>query len=329
VLLKRFRVFKDAPSSADYLHSNFNVKKKEGWNILAGHKNIQENDVKKYIIPIDYRPFDKRYIFYEDKIIWRSVKKIMQHYVHGNNYGLMVCRQQKTNGFYHCLVHTNIVESSFVSNKTSEIGYSFPLYLYPEDNALDSAAQRSPNLNKTIVDEITAKTGLRFTGEKEDAENTFSPLDLLDYIYAVLYSNNYRTKYKEFLKIDFPRVPYPVNAERFYKLASIGSILRNLHLMENVSPAMDIASFPVAGSNEIDTARYKDSKVFINKSQYFLDVPPEAWNYYIGGYQPAQKWLKDRKGRVLSFDDIEHYRKIVFVLTKTIEIQQQIDEVLL
>jgi predicted helicase len=205
-------------------------------------------------------------------------------------------------------------------------GVVFPLYLYTDSGELDSAVQRQPNLNITIVEKIAKSIGLWFTAEKQDNENTFAPIDILDYIYAVLYSNNYRTKYKEFLKIDFPRVPYPENTEQFQKLVSIGSILRSLHLMENVSPAMDTADFLVLGTNEIETVNYKGEKVYVNKHQYFDHVPKDAWEYYIGGYQPAKKWLKDRKVRVLSFNDIELYQKIISVLKLTIALQVQLDE---
>ena len=151
-------------------------------------------------------------------------------------------------------------------------------------------------------------------------ENTFAPIDILDYIYAVLYSNSYRAKYKEFLKIDFPRIPYPENTEQFQKLVSIGSILCKLHLMENISPAMNLGDFPIAGTNEIEAVKYKEKKVYINKTQYFDSVPLEIWEYYIGSYRSAEKWLKDRKGRILSFDDIEHYQKVIAVLKTTIEL---------
>jgi predicted helicase len=224
----------------------------------------------------------------------------------------------------------------FITDKPVEFGIGgsfpgnsaplFPLYLYPDENALDGSETRQPNLNMDIVNEVSRLTGLAFTPEKDGAEDSFSPIDILDYIYAVLYSNNYRAKYKEFLKIDFPRVPYPQNAEEFQKLAAIGSMLRPLHLLKNVSPAMDAADFPIAGTNEVETVKYKEGKIHINKTQYFDSIPLETWEYYIGGYQPAQKWLKDRKGRVLSFEDIEHYQKIIAVLKMTIELQAQIDE---
>jgi hypothetical protein len=128
-------------------------------------------------------------------------------------------------------------------------------------------------------------------------EGNFFAIDLLDYIYAVLHSPAYREKYKEFLKIDFLRIPYPKNAEQFLRLAKLGGKLRKLHLLEGVEPEKGLADYLVAG------------KVYINDTQYFSNVPLEAWNFYIGGYQPAQKWLKDRKGRVLSYDDKLHYQR--------------------
>jgi predicted helicase len=203
--------------------------------------------------------------------------------------------------------------------------YIAPLYLYIEKGDLDKTEKRHPNLNNEIVQSIAQNIGLQFINEKTYDVKTFAPIDLLDYIYAVLHNPAYRTKYKELIKIDFPRIPYPANAEQFYRLAALGSVLRKLHLMEDVSPAYDKATFPVAGSNEIATLIYEKGKLFINKTQYFDSVPPVSWEFYIGGYQPAQKWLKDRKGRTLIFDEIEHYRKIITVLSLTADLQQQID----
>jgi predicted helicase len=326
-LINRFSQFKKSPAEKTLLHEKFNVNDKEGWDILKGWKNIQNQDDLSYFVKsIIYRPFDNRYIFYEDTLVWRTVTKIMRHFIISYNVGLMVCQQQKTDGFYHCLVHKYIVESSYVSNKTSEIGYSLPLYLYSEKVDLDETEKRRPNLNNEIVQTIAQKTGLLFTEEKTENDKAFAPIDILDYIYAVLHSPAYRTKYKELLKIDFPRIPYPASTEQFCRLASLGSVLRKLHLMEDVSPANDKATFPVAGSNEIAILKYEKGKVFINKTQYFDNVPLEAWDFYIGGYQPAQKWLKDRKGRMLIFDEIEHYRKIITVLALTADLQRQIDE---
>jgi predicted helicase len=169
---------------------------------------------------------------------------------------------------------------------------------------------------------------MRFTAEKEENADAFAPIDLLDYIYAVLYSNNYRAQYKEFLKIDFPRVPYPETKNTFQELAKYGAALRNLHVLENVEPIEDIAIYPLEGNNCIDKITYNNGKVSINTAQCFDNVPLEVWEYFIGGYQPAQKWLKDRKNRVLNYDDILHYQKIIAALKLTIEIQEHIDKII-
>ena len=144
----------------------------------------------------------------------------------------------------------------------------------------------------------------------------------------MLHSPSYRERYKEFLKIDFPRVPYPQDAGQFWQFVKLGSELRRLHLMDRVEPKENVATFPVADGNAVESFKYLNNKVFINDTQYFDNVPLEAWNFYIGGYQPAQKWLKDRKGRTLKFDDINHYRKIVTVLLETGNIMSKIDEII-
>jgi predicted helicase len=152
------------------------------------------------------------------------------------------------------------------------------------------------------------------------------PQDLFDYIYAVLHSPSYRERYKEFLKIDFPRIPYPTNWEKFRDLAEKGEELRHLHLMEDLPHSTGV-SFPVAGTLQVDCYRWEQDRVYINSEQYFEGVSESAWNFYIGGYQPAQKWLKDRKGMTLSFEDVKHYQRIIYVLQQTERIMQEIDEI--
>jgi predicted helicase len=310
------------------LSGNFDKSFQEKFNVndSGSYKLTKVIQGKKFdtncLKSILYRPLDFRYIYYQHGVTSRPAYIVMKH-LFNTNFAIISARQfQEDFGVF--------VTENLAGHKTCsayDINCIFPLYLYPDENSLDKEETRRPNLNPSIVQEIAGKTGLIFTGEKDDTENTFAPIDLLDYIYAVLYSNNYRTKYKEFLKIDFPRIPYPKNAEQFQKLVSIGSLLRSLHLMENVSPLMDLADFPIAGTNEIEAVNYKGEKVYINKTQYFENISPEIWGYYIGGYQPAEKWLKDRKGRRLSFEDIEHYQKIIAVLKMTMELQAQIDEI--
>jgi predicted helicase len=204
--------------------------------------------------------------------------------------------------------------------------YIFPLYLYPESDKLFADEKRKPNLNINIVNEIAQQIGLQYTEERKSTENTFAPIDILDYIYAVLHSPAYRKQYKEFLKIDFPHVPYPQDAAQFRTLAAFGAKLRQLHLLEGVEPSPNMATYPKEGSNEVEKPNYVNGKVWINNVQYFEHVPPEAWEFYIGGYQPAQKWLKDRKKRQLGYEDIRHYQKIIKVLWETSKIQQELQK---
>ena len=190
-----------------------------------------------------------------------------------------------------------------------------------------------PNLDKNIVQTIAAGLGLRFTHEVEADPNAFAPIDLLDYIYAVLHAPAYRARYKEFLKIDFPRVPYPTDKKQFRKLAALGAELRGLHLLESPTLNTLITGYPETGDNtvakpifEITDPQNRLGKVRINQTQYFSDVPETAWTFHIGGYQPAQKWLKDRKGRTLNHEDIIHYQKIIIALLETERLMGEIEK---
>ena len=194
-----------------------------------------------------------------------------------------------------------------------------------------AAERRQPNLSPAFVEAIAAKLGLRFVADYGgDLKTTFGPDDVFHYIYAVLHSPTYRERYAEFLKIDFPRVPLTSDRKLFAALAKKGSELVGLHLME--SPALDqvVAKFLVSDSNEVEKVRYSDAdkRVYINKTQYFEGVEPDVWEFFLGGYQVCEKWLKDRKGRKLSFVDVEHYQKIVVAIKETIRLMAEIDAVI-
>jgi predicted helicase len=246
----------------------------------------------------------------------------MQHFLKFDNLGLIAARQitEDFDIYITKCIAGHKTCSAYDKNNV------FPLYLCPEKDTLNQDEKRRPNLNMKVVNELAEKINLRFTEEKEETADTFAPIDILDYIYAVLHSPSYREKYREFLKIDFPRVPYPVSAASFRTLSGLGASLRKIHLLEGVENSSTLAAYPIDGTNQIDTLTYQDEKVWINKKQHFDAVPPEVWNFYIGGYQPAQKWLKDRKNRTLNYDDIQHYQKIVTALQLTIDLQVQIDE---
>jgi predicted helicase len=193
---------------------------------------------------------------------------------------------------------------------------------------------RKPNLNKKTVAQLSQKLGLVFTVEKTKKKGTFAPIDILDYIYAVLHSPNYREKYKEFLKIDFPRVPYPADSTTFWKLVNLGNQIRQIHLLESDVVDKFITSYPVEGKNEVEQRpnfaldkKTQLGKVYINETQYFDNVPLTAWEFHIGGYQPAQKWLKDRRNRELTFEEINHYQKIIVALSETDKLMKKIDTI--
>jgi predicted helicase len=281
-------------------------------DVLVDFKPFDKNN-QTYL----YRPFDVRFINYDLKKVVRHRYQVMQHFLKGENVGLIISRQ--------CVSDWRYI---FVANKISDINYIatagqygagnvFPLYLYQETFG---KTEKVLNLNESIVKEMAAKIGVEKVNE----------IQIFDYIYAVLHSPAYREKYKEFLKIDFPRIPYPENVEEFGRLTAIGERLRKLHLMEDVEPQNDIANFPIQGTNEIENPfteksnDYRDNKVWINGVQYFDNIPQAAWEFYIGGYQPAQKWLKDRKGRKLEYNDVRHYQKIIAVLCETERIMAEI-----
>lgn len=256
-----------------------------------------------------YRPFDRRFLYYDQSITSRSAYKVMQHMIKDGNLSLLVTRQLSTTKYRHVFVTDVICDRDPLSVATRERTQVFPLYLYSDDGS------KTPNLKQEIVDKI-----------KETVGNV-TPKEIFDYIYAILYCPTYRERYEEFLKIDFPRVPYPTNRELFKKLVKLGSQLRELHLMESPKLEKYITTYPESGSNTVEKIQYKDSKVYISKVQHFGKVPEVAWNFYIGGYQPAQKWLKDRKGRQLTNEEIEHYQKIIVALVEMDKLMKKIDEV--
>ncbi|MBT3935414.1 MAG: DNA methyltransferase, partial [Bacteroidetes bacterium] len=328
VLKKRLNSFTNNEMNKEFLNKEFRLGKNYAEWISNNISSIKIEDQK--FTKIAYRIFDDRYTYFDNKLLWRWRVDVMQHFLKGENIGIDLCRQIVSDSYTHIFVTNKIVDDSFVSNKSRERGYVYPLYLYPvinEQQTIEQKSERTPNLNAEIVKQIADKLGLNFTSEKKPTKDTFAPIDILDYIYAVLHSPTYRKKYKEFLKIDFPRVPYPKDQTTFLQLVKLGGEIRQIHLLESPTVEKYITQYPVDGNNVVDKPIYKSGKVYINDTQYYDNVPEVAWNFYIGGYQPAQKWLKDRKSRELSFEDILHYQKIIVALTETDRLMKEIDKI--
>lgn len=454
-----------------------------------------------------YRPFDIRYVYYDVRLLQRARYDVMKQF-NNTNIGLILSRMVLGNYNWNDVFITKyITEKGIMAMRVSNTAPIFPLYLYDDNSKQQSffTQNRKPNLNMDIVHNLEQHLNLTFTPEKEDTAGTFAPIDVFDYIYAVLHSPTYRETYKEFLKVDFPKIPYPADKEKFRRLAGLGARLRKIHLLESGEPDPLSVGYPVTGNNTVTNPRfliqplltpdsspargeekntpsplagegrgegyknpshrlyapyikelsrkkrkeqtpqekklwqvlrnsqtgckfrrqfpidnkyiadfacpekrliievdggqhcdsvkdeertlylekenfrvirfwnneidnnlegcyevlmkelkapltpnpspaqgegkntpsplagesggvgYKSGRVYINDSQYFDGVPELCWNFYIGGYQPAQKWLKDRKGKELSYDDIKHYQKIISALYMTNEIMRQID----
>jgi len=321
------------------LMTKYEFKETPDWLIQNKRKfflDFIEEDIRQ----VFYRPFDNRFTYYPiakiSEIIVRGDSRtpLMRHLLK-NNISLVFTRTNRgiSNGYIYI---TNKICDLHLLDSSADSMLVSPLYLYPKNAAQQSTEpipERTPNLNAVIVNQIAEKLGLTFTPEPFDCAqdsivSTFAPIDILDYIYAVLHSPAYREKYKEFLKIDFPRVPYPENQETFWQLVKLGGELRQLHLLESPKVNQYITTYPQDGTNEVCKIAYKDNHVWINDTQYFAGVPQLAWEFYIGGYQPAQKWLKDRKGRTLSFEDILHYQKIIVALSETERVMGEIDRII-
>jgi len=326
---KRIADLQNKNLSDDFLRKKFNLTDNRDWKFSQRRKSMSV-DAKS--VSCMYRPFDFRQMLYGEYAFDYHRPQINDHLLKTDNYGFITTRQTKE------------LFSVFITNKPLgqhkiatpyDGSYIAPLYIYPEITQQQNIEQtliRKSNFNITILKQITEALDSTFTNEKEAIENTFAPIDLLDYIYAVLHSPTYREKYKAFLKIDFPRVPYPTDKDKFWRLVQLGGELRQLHLLESPKVEQYITQYPEDGTNVVGKIRFElqpetnTGKVWINEAQYFTGVPQTAWNFYIGGYQPAQKWLKDRKDRELSFEDILHYQKIIVALMETGRVMGEVDK---
>jgi predicted helicase len=318
-LKKRIRMFCDESLSDEIIKKAFNLQNKSKWKVKEARKKIRdEEDYEEFIKPILYRPFDKRWIFYHDAVVERTRKDVMHNMIH-ENISLCVGRAGQVVGTEK---PWNIV---FCADTITDLNLfyrggnvNFPLYLYPAEDLYNGGEkyQREVNIDKALLDKLTKTYGRKT-----------SPENILGYIYAVLYSNTYRNRYAEFLKSDFPRIPFTADAGLFSKAARIGRELIELHLLKSKKLEKSAMKFYGKGDRRIEKIEYNPEKslVKINSKQYFGPLTAEVWQYIIGGYRVMDKWLKDRKGKRLDLEGIKHYCKMGTCLKETLLLQTKID----
>ncbi|MEO0050515.1 MAG: type ISP restriction/modification enzyme, partial [candidate division WOR-3 bacterium] len=334
------------------------------WKIIDAQTDIRKSGTNRsLIVPILYRPFDQRYTYYTGRsrgFICRPRYELMKHLLYPQNLAMCYLRRSRekvTAAFY---VGRHPVDKSIVS--AVDNAYIAPLYSYlqvknnrQERWVFDTEASpwqpdamgRVPNLNPEFVKAIERKLSLQFSSEQpatdmrqSSAVGLFGPEDTFAYIYAIFHSPTYRQRYAEFLKIDFPRVPITSDKELFWKLVALGRELVALHLLESPKVEEFVTRYPKTGTNIVEKVEYvypspstslaedvkEFGRVYINSDQFFDGIKQDEWNFHIGGYQVLQKWLKDRKGRKLTIDAINHYQKIVVAIRETIKLMSEIDK---
>ena len=324
-LRRRISQFRDLTLPDDLIRKAYVLKDTRGWTMVTARRALaQQENWEDRIVEISYRPFDKRYVYYSvDMVDWPR-KEVMPNMLE-ENIGMVTVRQSKTGKQWsHTFVADDLVESCLVSTQTSEIGYLFPLYLYPDPEEastflpMDGLPQPVKHKQANIAADILLNLEEAY-GEK------VSPEDFFFYVYAVLYSPTYRSTYAPFLKIDFPRIPFTSDPEVFRCMARLGERLKDLHLLQSKELEDSTVRFQGRGEDLIQFRRYDpdQKRLYINNDKYFENLEPEVWEYQIGGYQVLDKYIKDRKGRPLS--DPRHIIRIATALEKTIAIQNDID----
>ncbi|HEX42935.1 MAG TPA: DNA methyltransferase [Phycisphaerales bacterium] len=347
-LRTRLGMFLDKRQSDDEIRSRFFSGKggmkylpgdTRGWSLAEARSTIREN--RKWpqrIARYAYRPFDDRVILYMSEVIDWPRPQVMQHFGRRNR-GLCVGRAGLVQADEWDLVYCmQIMCDHNLFRRGSSM--NMPLYIYPNGSQQDMDYEswprgeggRVPNLSREFVEELARRVKLAFVADgRGDLRKTFGPEDVFEYIYAVLHSPEYRRRYAEFLKIDFPRIPWPNGRADFRELCRTGRRLTALHLMEAdvLEDDKRWPLFPKEGGmaveagyprHVVDAERPAAGRVYINKDQYFEGVPPVVWQFHVGGYRVCEKWLKDRRGRTLSYGEVNHYQKVVVAISETLRL---------
>jgi predicted helicase len=330
---QRMRIFTgDLPD--DMVGKTLELKDTRDWKLSTARESVRKIDWKQHIRPYAYRPFDARFICYLTDLIDRGCDRwnLMQNFFE-ENIALCVPRQLGTARFFHAFVSNKVADMCLVSNGPKETGYLFPLYIYPKRIGGGSGGftRSSPmSFLEPETDYVTRKPNLSgpFLAHISNLWNDpVSPEQIFCYIYGILYAPSYRRKYLEFLKIDFSRIPLVKDLSILKKVAQYGKMLVDLHLLQSEELSAPIARFQGKGDNKVDRLRYEAimGRLFINGQQFFEGISRDVWKFRVGSYQVCEKWLKDRKGRPLTLEEIQTYCSVVTAISRTIEIQKKID----
>lgn len=306
-LIENLKILKGNLRDQD-IYKRFGLKKVEHWSLPNARMILRAEDIKKALVRnLAYRPFDIRFYYNHDALVFRRRNKIMQHMGSGR-IGLTVCRLTKGGVWGHSMVANEAVDDSFISDRSKERAYLYPLYL-------------DTKRHENISPDFRAFLDARY-------EHHYTPEEILGYIYAVLHAPSYRKRYAEFLRIDFPRVPFPETGEEFETLSSLGWALVEAHLLRDV-PHQNLAAYHGKGDHAVEAVCYapEEQAIYINKTQHFKPVPQPIWDFYIGGYRVLDKYLKSRKDRIMSLDEINHVRAVTDSLAFTIAQMEKIDKI--
>lgn len=336
-VVKRAKSFRDSGLSDEETCRELGIPIKKGWNIKRARERIRQvKDIGSCVRPLLYRPFDQRPVFYHESLIWGMAWPVMQHMIDGGNIALITSRMTKGETFNHVLVSSGLSEVILLSSKTSNNAFVFPLYLRASGDSLRFAKQT--NLSRGFFSALVE--ALKASNNAAKIEDLVQPRKVFDYIYAVLHSPSYRMRHAEMLAVDFPRIPLPSTPQLFDDLANLGDELVSLHLMESHSTEHSIAAYSGPHHPEVKRVGWSDDTVWLDQRHEraarrvpvgtigFRGVSEAVWNFRVGGYQVCEKWLKDRKGRTLTKDDIAQYQKIVVTLSETIRLMKKVDEVI-
>jgi len=339
-LLQRTRELADKENSEAAMRKKYNLCTTAHFEFDKARREASSGKLTESIRRVHYRPFDARPMIWNRSVLCEPQTSITDHLT-GGNVCLTVSRVVKDDAFRHVLAVSGPAEVISLSNSTSTNAYMFPLYLYFNDMG---KTFKRPNLNPQFLKELSAQTGRKLSNDSatKASDNEFSAEDVLGWIYAILHSQSYRQRYAQELLEEFAKVPLPKDNLVFEEVAILGRGLVTLHLLRpDEAPILERPEVRFAGSGEARVAKgypkYENGKVMINSTCWFEDVPKDTWEFHVGGYQVCQKWLKDRAGkggknphpgRVLTDEDILHYRRIVVALTETRRLMAEVDKVI-